>query len=79
VRLLVFTRMLREIAGQPQPILKNVTIQDLAGKIEETLKLIHSTKTNTEEKYSISPEELASFGGSEVGVQEITGAVPSVN
>jgi transcriptional regulator with XRE-family HTH domain len=79
IRLLVCTRMLWEIAGQPQPILKNVTIQNLGKNVEETLKLIHSTKASAEEKYSISSEELANFGGSTGDTREASEVASSVN
>ena len=79
VRLLMFTKLLKEIAGQPKPVLRNVTIQHLSEEVEETLKLIHATKTNAEEQYNISPEELAHFGGPETSTIQDSIPPSSVN
>ena len=61
VRLLVLTKMVREIVGQPGPILKNVTVQSLTEELGAALKVMQGGRRN--EKYEISPEELARFGG----------------
>jgi hypothetical protein len=75
----MFTKLLKEIAGQPKPVLRNVTIQHLSEEVEETLKLIHATKTNAEEQYNISPEELAHFGGPETSTIQDSIPPSSVN
>lgn len=80
VRLLVLNRLLREIAGQPQPILRNVTVSDLSRQVEEGLKLIGDRRSNDdEERYDISPEDLAQFGGPESSAQDPTPQASSVN
>jgi transcriptional regulator with XRE-family HTH domain len=63
VRLLFMAKMFRELAGQPEPILKNVTIKQLDEDLEKALKMIDAKREN--EKYEISPEEIARFGGYE--------------
>jgi putative transcriptional regulator len=64
VRLLVLNRLLREIAGEPQPILRNVTIQELSEQVEENFKLIRNSQPGDhEEKYNISPKDLEHYGG----------------
>ncbi len=61
VRLLVLANLVREMAGL-NPILKNVTVEQLNGEVQSALKLITSRAGN--ERYEISPEEIARFGGS---------------
>ncbi len=79
VRLLVLNRLLREIAGQPQPILRNVTIQELSKQVEESFKLIRNNQPGEdEEKYNISPKDLEHYGGSEANV-EVPVAAAAVN
>jgi transcriptional regulator with XRE-family HTH domain len=63
IRLLVVANLIRELAGQKDPILRNVTVEALSAEIENTLKLIQAQFV--EEKYEISPEEIASLGGEE--------------
>jgi YgiT-type zinc finger domain-containing protein len=63
VRLLVMAKLLREIAGQPAPILRNVTAEQLSADLENALKLIQKRRAN--EKYEISPEDLAAFSSTE--------------
>lgn len=60
VRLLVVAKMVRELTGQPEPVLKNINPQELLAQVEEGLKLIEARHTN--EKYEIPPAELARFG-----------------
>lgn len=76
VRLLVFTKLVREIAGEPEPILKNVTVQRLNADLETALKLIETRSVN--EKYEISPEEIARFGGNE-SVLKLAASTSAVN
>jgi transcriptional regulator with XRE-family HTH domain len=63
VRLLVMGKLIREIAGQPDPMLKNVTVEQLIKDVEQALKLIEARRTN--QKYEIPPEEIARLGGRE--------------
>jgi YgiT-type zinc finger domain-containing protein len=63
VRLLVMAKLVREVAGQPEPILRNVSVQQLNDELESTLKLIQARRAN--EKYEISPEEIARFSAHE--------------
>jgi transcriptional regulator with XRE-family HTH domain len=63
VRLLVLTKLVRELAGQPAPILKNITVAQLNSEVEAAFKLIEAGCEN--EQYEISPEDLARFGGAE--------------
>jgi transcriptional regulator with XRE-family HTH domain len=63
VRLLVMAKLIRELAGQPEPLLKNATVAQLNSLVEAAIKLIDARKT--EEQYVISPEEIAHFGGTE--------------
>jgi len=64
VRLLVTAKLIAEIAGQPDTILKNVTVEELTTEVEKSLKLIQARRAN--EKYEIPPEEIARLGGGEV-------------
>ncbi len=57
VRLLVMAKLLRAIAGQPETILKNVTVGQLTAECEGALKVIEARRAN--DKYVISPEEIA--------------------
>ena len=59
VRLLVMAKLIREIAGQPDPILRNVTVEQLSADIENALKLIQARRTN--QKYEILPEDISKF------------------
>jgi len=63
VRLLVMAKLVRELTGQPDPILKNVTVAQLNSEVEEAFKLIEARSGN--EQYEIFPEEIARFGGIE--------------
>lgn len=78
VRLLVLAKLVRELAGQPEPALRNVTINSLNSQVEAAFKLIQSKKGN-EEKYEISPEEIAQFAGPHKVVEETTGELQPVN
>lgn len=63
MRLLVMTKLIRELAGQPEPILKNITVAQLDSEVVAAFKLIQARQGN--EQYDISPEEIAHFGGAE--------------
>ena len=63
IRLLVLAKLVREMVGQPDPILRNISVEALSVEIENTLKLIQSR--SVDEKYEISPEEIAHLGGEE--------------
>jgi transcriptional regulator with XRE-family HTH domain len=63
MRLLVMTKLIRELAGQPEPILKNITVAQLDSEVVSAFKLIQARQGN--EQYDISPEEIAHFGGTE--------------
>ncbi len=64
LRLLVMAKLVRELAGQPEPILKNVTVDQLTEELESTLKLIEARRTH--EKYEIPPEEIARYSAIEI-------------
>jgi YgiT-type zinc finger domain-containing protein len=60
VRLLVLSKLVRELIGQPEAILKNVTVEELNSQLEAAFKAIEDRKGD--EQYEISPEEMARFG-----------------
>lgn len=64
VRLLVMAKLIRELSGKSEPILKNVNAAQIAAEVEASLKLIQARRRSHEE-YEISPEEIARFGGTE--------------
>ena len=74
IRLLVMANMAREIAGQPKPIFGNLTIEQLISEVENTSKSIEG-KGRKYERYEISPEEIARYGGKSEEVAELAGAV----
>ena len=59
VRLLVLGKLVREIAGHPDPILKNVTVEQLSADVLNTLKALVARRDH--ESYEIPPEEIARF------------------
>jgi putative transcriptional regulator len=61
VRLLAMFKLVREMIGQPDVALKNVTAEDLNARIEEAFKTMAGC--DVEEGYEVSSEELAKFGG----------------
>jgi hypothetical protein len=63
VRLLVMGKLIREMAGKPEPILKNVNPAQLACEVETALKLIKARRSN--EEYEISSERIAHFSGTD--------------
>ena len=62
VRLLVMFKLMREMIGQPEPTLKNVTFEELNSKVEAAFKTMED-RDDVEEHYEISPEDIAQFGG----------------
>jgi transcriptional regulator with XRE-family HTH domain len=62
IRLLLIAKLTRELAGQPGPILRNVTIEQLNSDIEDTFKLMEG-KGRMTEQYEIPPEEIARYIG----------------
>ena len=60
MRLLVMAKLTREIAGEPEPILRNVTVEQLSRMVDETFKLIEG-KAKSNERYVILPEEIARY------------------
>ena len=62
VRLLVMAKLTLEIAGQPKPILRNVTVEQLNRMADEAIKLIEG-KAKASERYVIDPEEIARYAG----------------
>jgi len=74
VRLLVLAKFAREIVGEPEPILRNVTLDQLFVEIEKTFKLIEG-KSREIERYDISPEELARFMGANEEQLDLVGAI----
>lgn len=63
VRLLVMAKLVRELVGQPGPVIKNVTVAKLNSVVEAAIKLIETRRAD--EEYEISPEDVAQFGGIE--------------
>jgi transcriptional regulator with XRE-family HTH domain len=63
VRLLVMAKLVRELTGQPDPILRNVSAETLSAEVDNILKSIQARFVD--EKYEISPEEIAQLGGEE--------------
>ena len=59
VRLLTLGKLVREIAGQPDPILRNVTVEQLTNEVLTSFKTIVARRDN--EQYEIPPEEIARF------------------
>jgi DNA-binding transcriptional regulator YiaG len=73
VRLLVLAKLVREMVGQPEPILKNVTVAQLNSEVEAAFKLIEGRRS--EEQYEISPEDIARFGGAECAPELETASI----
>jgi transcriptional regulator with XRE-family HTH domain len=59
VRLLALGKLVREIAGQPDTILRNVTVEQLTNEVLSAFKTIVARRNN--EQYEIPPEEIARF------------------
>ncbi len=62
IRMLVMAKLILEIAGQPKPILRNVTIEQLKQTTDEAIKFIEG-KAKANERYIIDPEEIARYAG----------------
>ncbi|MHB1937831.1 MAG: hypothetical protein ACYCOR_14755 [Acidobacteriaceae bacterium] len=74
IRMLFLTNMIREIVGQPAPLLKNVTVTQLVGEIDNTLKLIEG-KEKTQDRLDISPDDISRLAGMPEEVGEL---VPNI-
>jgi len=70
IRMLVLAKFVRELANQPEQVLKNVTIQQLSSVVEDTLKLI-AGKAQSNQRYEIPPEEISRYIGTEDAVPEL--------
>jgi transcriptional regulator with XRE-family HTH domain len=77
VRLLVMAKLVRELTGQPEPLLKNVTVAQLVSEVESAFKLIGVGRDD--QQYEISPEEIAHFGGAAAVHPEAQSELVSVN
>lgn len=64
VRLLCLGKLVREIAGQPDPILRNVTVEKLSIDVLSALKTIVAARRQNE-RYEIGSDEIAHLGGTE--------------
>lgn len=62
VRLLALVKLARELAGEPEPILRNVTAEQLYKMVDDAFRLIEG-KAKANERYVISPEEIAHYAG----------------
>jgi transcriptional regulator with XRE-family HTH domain len=77
VRLLVTSKLLRDLAGEPEPILKNVTPEQLSKDLEANLKLIQGRRAV--DRYVISPEDIAHFSAVNPSAEMAASSAPSVN
>jgi transcriptional regulator with XRE-family HTH domain len=68
IRLLVLFKLMREMVGQPEPTLKNVTFEELNSKVEAAFKSIEDR--DVDEHYEISPEDIAQFGGGQSIIEQ---------
>jgi transcriptional regulator with XRE-family HTH domain len=59
IRLLALGKLVREIAGRPDPILKNVTVEELSAEVLQTLKTLVDRRGN--ERYEIPSKEVEQF------------------
>ncbi len=76
VRLLVMGKLVRELVGQPDPILRNVTTDELVVEVVNALKLI--TGRVVKERYDISREDIARFGGADRAAPQLAPAAVAV-
>lgn len=76
VRLLVLGKLVREIAGQPDPILKNVTVEQLNSEVLTAFKTIVAREGT--EQYEISPEEIARYTDVETPGRKTADAMSAV-
>jgi YgiT-type zinc finger domain-containing protein len=74
IRALLIAKLTRELAGQPEPILRNVTIEQLNSEVENTFKLIEG-RGHKNERYEIPPEEIARYVGASEEPAELEMAV----
>jgi hypothetical protein len=66
-------KLTRETAGEPEPILRNVTVEQLNGMLDETFKRIEG-KAKASERYVIDPEEIARYTGTVEAQPELVGS-----
>ena len=68
VRMLFLTNVIREMVGQPTPLIKNVTVATLIDEMDGIFKLIEG-KTKTQDRLDISTDDVLQFAGApdEVG------------
>jgi transcriptional regulator with XRE-family HTH domain len=59
IKLLAMSKLARELAGESEPILRNLTVEQLIGDVEKSLK--QAAERVRPEQYEISPEEIARF------------------
>ena len=64
--------MTREILGQTERILRNVTIEQLMGELEQTFKMIEG-KGKATDRYEIDPEEINHLAGITEESMELVG------
>jgi transcriptional regulator with XRE-family HTH domain len=77
VRLLALGKLVREIAGHPDPILKNVTVEQLSADVLNSLKTLVAQRGN--ERYEIPSEEIAKFSQTQEAEQTSSAeSAPSV-
>lgn len=70
IRVLFLVRMAREASGRPARLLRNVTIDELLGDLDETFKLIEG-KGDAAERYEIYPEDIAKLAGVNEETEEL--------
>jgi transcriptional regulator with XRE-family HTH domain len=63
IRLLVLAKLSRELLGQPDKILRNVTIEQLLSDLLETFKIMEG-RAKKDQQYEIPPEEISRYIGS---------------
>jgi DNA-binding transcriptional regulator YiaG len=72
VRMLVVAKLTREVAGQPEPILRNVTVEQLNQMVTDTIREVEG-KAKANEKYVILPEHIARYAGAAEESSELVG------
>jgi len=72
VRLLALGKLVREIAGRPDPILRNVTVEQLSAEVLNSLKTLVARRGH--ERYEIPSAEIAKFLQTQTQEAEPTGS-----
>ena len=62
IRMLFLTSMIREIVGQPAPLLRNVSVSQLIDEIDTTFKLIEG-RGKAQDRLDISPDDISRLAG----------------